>query len=367
MTVAGDVDWMQRAFALAARSLVLSDPNPRVGCVLVRDGGIVGEGWTQRAGSDHAEIQALARAGDEARGSTAYVTLEPCVHQGRTGPCAGALIEAGVVAVVVAVADPNPRVAGAGLVALAAAGMAVREDACGQNPHQHNPGYFKRWASGIPWVRVKQAASLDGRTALANGTSRWITGEEARADVQRWRARSSALLTGIGTVLADDPRLNQRPDTVIGHDADSPVQRQPLRVVVDSRLRTPPTAALLRHPGQVLLAAVEGERSDVEVLLLPGADDRVDLAALLHELGARGCNEVQVEAGPQLVGALLGQGLVDEVLLYIAPLLMGADARPLAQLGSFVTMEECMSLRLQSLERFGDDTRLLFEVRADDD
>lgn len=325
-----DEQFMSRALALAAQGLYTTTPNPRVGCVIVRNAQIVGEGWHVRAGEPHAEVHALRAAGELARGATAYVTLEPCSHYGRTPPCAEALIAAGVSRVIVAMQDPNPQVAGNGLAKLAAAGLVVE---CGLMEHaarELNIGFVSRMTRGRPWLRIKTGCSLDGRTALMNGQSQWITSPESRADVQKLRARSCAMLTGIGTVLADDPQLTVR---------DFAIERQPLRVVVDSQLRIQPTAKLLQTPGVLIVCAVEErerkhalEVAGAEVLCLP-AEGRVDLVALLAELGRRGCNEVTVEAGAKLAGAFAQARLIDEWVIYQAPVLIGDPGQGVLSLG----------------------------------
>src|SRR5512135_2431955 len=296
-----DSQWMARALCLAERGLYTTAPNPRVGCVLVKDGKIIGEGWHERAGEPHAEVHALRAAGGAARGATAYVTLEPCSHHGRTPPCADALIAAGVSRVVSAMQDPNPLVAGQGLQKLSDAGIEVECGLMEAAARELNIGFVSRMTRGMPWVRSKIAASLDGRTALANGTSKWITGEAARRDVQHWRARSCAILTGIGTVLADDPQLNVR---------SMESARQPLRAVVDNGLRIPPAARLLQQPGAVIYTATQDaqkiaalEKSGARVAVLADAGGQVDLSAVLRDLAERGCNEVLVEAGSKLNGA----------------------------------------------------------------
>lgn len=331
MSLAAD-DWsrMARALRLAALGLNTTTPNPRVGCVLVRDGEVVGEGWHQRAGEPHAEVHALAAAGARARGGTAYVTLEPCSHHGRTPPCADALLAAGVARVVAAMEDPNPRVAGSGLARLRAAGVEVDCGVLEPEARALNAGFVSRMTRGRPLLRVKLGASLDGRTALADGRSQWITGPAARLDVQHWRARSCAVLTGVGTVLADDARLTVR---------EFEVERQPLRVVLDSALRTPLDSALLRDAVTAPLLLVHGpvdgirrqclEQAGAQLWQAPMLDGRIDLGATLQELGRRGLNEVLVEAGATLAGAFMRQDLVDEVLLYQAPLALGSDARGL--------------------------------------
>jgi diaminohydroxyphosphoribosylaminopyrimidine deaminase/5-amino-6-(5-phosphoribosylamino)uracil reductase len=353
-----DHHWMDRALALAARGLYTTAPNPRVGCVLVRDGEVVGEGWHARAGEPHAEVHALRAAGERARGATAYVTLEPCAHHGRTPPCADALIAAGVARVVVAVRDPFPRVDGAGIARLEAAGIAVEVGVGERAATELNCGFLARHARGRPWVRLKIAMSLDGRTALADGTSQWITGPAARADNMRWRARSSAILTGIGTVLADDPKLTVRLDDV--ETAFVP----PLRVVLDSRLRTPPAARVLEGAAPTLLVcapeALAGHSAiePARVLTCPRHATGIGLGVVLAELAARDINEVHVEAGPTLAGAFLHAGLVDELLLYINPSLLGDDARPLAQLPPPATLAARLRYELVEHVQVGDDLRL---------
>lgn len=356
-----DSFWMARALQLAARGLTTTTPNPRVGCVLVKDGQLVGEGWHERAGEPHAEVHALRAAGEAARGSTAYVTLEPCSHHGRTPPCADALIAAGVGRVVVAMQDPNPLVAGNGIARLRAAGIAVESGLMESAARELNIGFVSRMTRRIPWVRSKIASSLDGRTALANGISQWITGPEARSDVQRLRARSCAVLTGIGTVLSDDPKLNVR---------EPEGARQPLRVVLDSRLATPPEARVLQG-GPVLIYCAEEDVAKAtalrvqggEVVCLPGAAGQVDLAAMLADLGRRGINEVLVEAGARLNGALLQAGLIDELVLYQAPQLLGDAARGLAALGVLDALDQRIQLAWQDVRQVGQDLRITARVK----
>ncbi len=352
-----DLAHMARAIRLARRGIGLTDPNPSVGCVIVGNGRIVGEGTTARAGGPHAEISALAAAGPLATGATAYVTLEPCSHQGRTGPCTRALIDAGVARVVTAGRDPNPLVSGAGFAALEAAGVAV-ETGCLEAPAQAvNPGYWSRFGRGRPWVRLKLAASLDGRTALASGESQWITGPEARADVHRWRARSSAILTGIGTVLADDPALTARPENGLDF-------APPARIVADSGLRTPPAARLFDAPGDVLLFAsrdaahsAEFARAGVRLELTDGGP-RVDLAAMLRRLGALEFNTVWTEAGAGLAGALLEAELVDELIIYVAPDLLGSEARGMASFGPLGSLADRIGFEFDDVRRIGRDLRI---------
>lgn len=354
-----DSRYMGRAIELAARGLYTTDPNPRVGCVLVRDGQIVGEGWHARAGEPHAEVNAVRAAGDRARGATAYVSLEPCRHQGRTGPCTEALVQAGVQRVVAAMADPDPRNAGKGLEALRAAGVHVDCGVLEEQARSLNPGFVMRHTHGRPYVRVKTAASLDGRTAMADGESKWITGPAARRDVQRLRARSSAVLTGSGTVLADDPALTVRA-TELGEEADF---QQPLRVVVDRRLRTPVDAAILRGPGTTLIATRGDHGHRGRALRDAGAElvvldaDR-ELPALMGALARRGVNEVLVEAGASLAGAVLEQGLADELVIYLAPVLLGDGARGMFHLPGVASLAQGLGLVITGVEPLGDDWRV---------
>lgn len=362
MIVDTDREFMARALGLAARSLGSTHPNPRVGCVIVREGRILGEGRHVRAGEAHAEAIALAAAGEQARGGTAYVTLEPCCHQGRTPPCTEALKQAGIRRVVYAASDPNPRVNGGGERALREAGIEVTAGLLAAESERLNPGFNQRLRRGRPLVRSKVAVSLDGRTALADGQShgRWITGEAARRDVQRWRARSSAVLTGVGTVLADDPELTVR-------DPEVDEGRQPLRVVVDSAWRTPPAARLLAAPGEVLVmgAGQEALRSALEsrgarVIPVPLVAGGVDLRRVLAELATLEINEVLVEAGPRLNGALLAAGLVDELIVYSAPHVLGDAGRGMFHLPSLARMDDRPSFRLHEVRRVGEDLRLIY-------
>jgi len=367
VSTAGDHAFMARALRLAGRGLYTTEPNPRVGCVLVRDGTLVGEGWHRRAGGAHAERIALAAAGEAARGATAYVTLEPCCHHGKTPPCTDALLGAGVARVVTAMVDPNPLVGGRGLALLAAAGVAVESGVMGDQAKGLNPGFIKRMAQGLPYVRCKLAASLDGRTAMASGESQWITGTAARRDVQFLRARSSAILTGVGTLLADDPSLNVRlaAAELPGLKPGEAV-RQPLRVVVDSALRTPATARMLGLPGGTLIACSDplpARRAALEavgarVYTCPGDDGRVDLAALLRHLAGQEVNEVLIEAGPILAGAAVQCGLVDELILYLAPHLMGQAARGLFDLPGVGRMAHRIALTVTDVRAVGHDWRL---------
>ncbi len=358
---ADDFRLMARALQLAERGLWTTSPNPRVGCVLVRDGAIVGEGWHEKAGEPHAEVHALRAAGDRAKGATAYVTLEPCSHHGRTPPCAEALISAGVARVVAAMRDPNPLVAGRGLALLQAAGI---ETACGlleNEARELNIGFVSRMTRGRPWLRLKAAASIDGKTALNNGISQWITGPDARRDGHRWRARACAILTGIGTVRDDDPQLSVR-------EVDT--SRQPLRVVVDSRLEIPLTARILQGGGALVVGAVANAEK-IEMLrstgnfaeILPNAFGKVDLKALLELLAQRGINEVHAEAGFKLNGSLLNEGLVDELLLYQAPSLIGHVASGLFNLPELTTLDGKRRLQILDRRQIGEDTRLIARFR----
>lgn len=351
---------MAQALRLAQQGLFSTRPNPRVGCVIVRDDRAVGEGWHQRAGTAHAEVHALQQAGAQARGATVYVTLEPCAHHGRTPPCADALIDAGVARVVAAMRDPNPQVAGRGLARLQAAGIAAECGLMEEAARELNLGFVSRMTRARPWVRLKAAASLDGKTALNNGVSQWITGPAARADVQQWRARSCAILTGVGTVLADDPQMNVR---------EIAMPRQPLRVVVDSRLRTPPDAKIIAGGGVLIASALDDQtkiqalrRAGAEVVVLPGSAGRVDLARLITLLAEREVNELMVEAGTTLNGALLAAGLVDELVLYLAPMLLGDAARGLFALPALSRMDERKNLALRDVRQVGTDMRVIARV-----
>ncbi len=363
---------MARALRLAQKGFYTTRPNPRVGCVLVKDDAVVGEGYHERAGGPHAEIHALRAAGSRAHGATAFVTLEPCSHTGRTPPCAKALVEAGIKRALVAMVDPNPKVAGRGIVRLREAGIKVDVGLMAEAAAALNPGFVCRMSKGRPFVRSKMAASLDGRTAMANGDSQWITGEAARRDVQRLRARACVVLTGSGTVLADDPRMNLRPDLLPGELPPDVVQ--PTRVVLDSRARVSPRAKLFGIPGPVLHvvgrgmepvdAAVHSDGS--EVLRSPLADGRIDLDRLLEDLAARQINEVHVEAGATLNGALLKAGLVDELVIYMAPILMGDEARGLFRLPGLRAMRDRLKLEIRDLRTVGEDLRLTLRPQTAD-
>ncbi|WP_078118747.1 bifunctional diaminohydroxyphosphoribosylaminopyrimidine deaminase/5-amino-6-(5-phosphoribosylamino)uracil reductase RibD [Thiosocius teredinicola] len=371
-----DHRYMARALRLAERGLYTTDPNPRVGCVLVRDGRVVGEGWHRKTGEPHAERIALAAAGDAARGATAYVTLEPCSHHGRTPPCADGLIEAGVARVVAAMTDPNPQVAGDGLQRLRDAGISVDVGLLKADAMALNPGFVKRMTSGVPLVRCKLAMSLDGRTAMASGESKWITGEDARRDVQLLRARSSAVLTGVLTVMADDPSMNVRlPVADLPGVESEAYLRQPLRVVLDTRLRTLPRARLLQLAGDVLIVCGQGASQDSEdelraagadVLRLPQLGGRIDLTALLKALAQRGINELLIESGATLAGSALSAGIVDELIVYMAPHLMGDAARGLVHLPGIERMAQRVALEFADVRRVGADLRLTLRPLARD-
>lgn len=363
-----DYHYMARALQLAARGMYTTDPNPRVGCVIVgRDGEVVGEGWHACAGGPHAEVNALRQAGERARGATAYVTLEPCSHYGRTPPCSQALIETGLGRVVAAMVDPNPQVSGEGLDQLRAAGIQVECGVMRAQAEEINRGFVARMRRGRPYVCCKIAASMDARTAMADGASRWITSEASRCDVQALRARSSAVLTGIGTVLMDDPALTVRDRDIVEAAGGGAVGvRQPLRVVVDSRLRMPVNARMLSQPGATLIATVDGDADgraklqgrDVEMDVLPSVGGRVDLGVLLDRLAARKVNEVLVEAGAELNGALLKAGLIDELIIYVAPKLMGDGARGMFRLPGLERMDQCIPLQFTDIRRVGEDLRV---------
>ena len=368
MTSTDDRRYMARAISLGRRGLYTTDPNPRVGCVLVRGGRIVGEGWHVRAGLPHAEVNAIAQAGSAAQGSTAYVSLEPCCHHGRTGPCTKALGEAGVSRVIAAMLDPNPRVSGQGFEALKAQGIAVDCGLLQEQAEQLNPGFLMRMRRARPFVRCKLAMSLDGRTAMSSGESKWITGPSARRDVQRLRARSSAIVTGIGTVLKDDPSLNVR-WAELGDPgaAEETAWRQPLRVVLDPLLETPVGAKLLGLPGRTVIATTGAETTETkrrlaklgaEVHALPGSGDTVDLHGLMALLAELEVNEVLLESGATLSGAMLQAGLVDELIVYMAPALMGADARGLFVLPGLEKMAHRIPLEITQVRKVGRDWRI---------
>jgi diaminohydroxyphosphoribosylaminopyrimidine deaminase/5-amino-6-(5-phosphoribosylamino)uracil reductase len=354
---------MAHALRLAQRGLYTTDPNPRVGCVLVQGNQVVGEGWHERAGEAHAEIHALRAAGKQARGATAYITLEPCSYHARTPPCSEALIEAKIARALVAMPDPNPKVGGGGVETLRRAGIEVQVGLLQRQAEALNPGFISRMRRGRPFVRAKLAASLDGRTAMGSGESKWITGETARLDVQRWRARSSAIMTGIGTVLKDDPRLSVRAIAS---------KRQPLRIVIDSQLRMPPQAALIADgAGVVLFTCADDDGraqhlrgNGTEVLRVPSEQGRVNLSAVMQQLVAREINEVLLESGPALAGAMLQANLVDELIIYLAPCLLGGEAQGMFKLPALIHLQDRVRLEIQDMRAIGDDWRVIARVRS---
>ena len=365
-----DEQAMQLAIDLAALGQYTCSPNPRVGCVLLKNGELIGQGYHRKAGEGHAEVNAIADAAGknhDIRGATAYVTLEPCNHTGKTPPCSQALIAAEVSRVVVAMVDPNPLVAGSGVQTLRDAGIAVDEGLLEEKARALNPGFIKRMETGLPWVRIKMAMSLDGRTAMASGESQWITGPEARSDVQRLRASSCVVVSGIDTVLQDDAALTVRADE-LGLDNDlaqAASAQQPLRVVLDSKLRVPADCRLLQQPGPVWVVAATDkpngrealEKAGAEVLIMPNGDGRIDLQALLKKLADYPCNEVMVEAGATLAGSFVEADLVDQLTVYMAPTLLGSEARPLLQL-PIDRMIEQRSLKIKAITPVGDDWRI---------
>jgi diaminohydroxyphosphoribosylaminopyrimidine deaminase/5-amino-6-(5-phosphoribosylamino)uracil reductase len=354
-----DTEGMKLALEWAAKGLYTTSPNPRIGCVIVRGGQVIGAGVTQSAGQDHAEIQAMKdaqRRGHDVRGATAYVTLEPCNHYGRTPPCSDALVRAGLGHVVAAMEDPNPLVAGQGMAKLAAAGIEVSSGLLADEAYEVNIGFFSRMTRGLPWVRMKSAASLDGMTALHNGQSQWITGPEARADGHAWRARACAIMTGIGTVKADDPQLTVRA-------VETP--RQPRRIVVDSRLDISPSARVLEGGGTWVVAAVSNPEKEAalreagaEIIMLPNPHGKVDLPELMRELGRRQINELHVEAGGKLNGSLIREGCVDELLVYLAPMLLG-DAQGMFALPALTELSGQHCLKFHEVRQIGSDLRIL--------
>lgn len=356
-----DSQYMARAIQLARKGLYSTEPNPRVGCVIVKDKKIIAEGWHEKAGAAHAEINALKQAGDAARDATVYVTLEPCSHHGKTPPCADALVEAGISRVVVAMQDPNPLVSGNGLVQLAKAGIEVESGLMEQEAEKLNPGFIKRMKQGLPFVRLKLAMSLDGRTAMDSGESKWITGSTAREDVQKLRARSSAILTGIGTVLADDPSMNARIDQQkLGIKTDI---NQPMRVIIDAQLKCPSNARMFDLPGRtVVMTTIEAsgniQHENVDVIRLPSSNGHVDLHAALSWLAEQQVNEVLVEAGSILAGALLEADLVDEIIIYMAPHIMGDNAKGLFHLPAIEKMNQRIGLDIKDIRAVGIDWRI---------
>ena len=382
MTDIRHLQYMFRAIQLAKRGQYTTHPNPRVGCVIVKNGNVIAEGYHRRAGQPHAEIDALNNLSESSVGATAYVTLEPCSHTGRTPPCSDALVKAGVSEVVIAMQDPNPRVAGRGIKRLKDAGIKVTSGVLEAESRALNPGFIKRMEQGLPFVRVKMATSLDGRTALASGESKWITGESARKDVQFYRAKCDAILTGIGTILADDPSLTVRL-TASELDIEGEV-RQPTRVILDTQLRCPPSAKLLSLPGKTLIysiikvdeaankttidkaASVTADK--ITALVQAGAEvvvvekdvsGTVSLVEVLKDLAKREINEVHTEAGSKLCGNLLEAGLADELLLYMAPHLLGSDAMGAFNLPNLTTMQQRINLKIQDIRAIGDDWRII--------
>lgn len=344
---------MRRALVLAEKGLFTTTPNPRVGCVITRRGEVVGEGWHEKTGGPHAESEALVQASGAARGATVYVTLEPCNHHGKTPPCAEALIKAGVSRVVAAMRDPNPKSKKGG-DALGEAGIAFEAGLLEEEARELNIGFVSRMTRGRPWVRMKIAATLDGRTALGNGVSQWITAEEARKDGHRWRARACAILTGAGTIRADDPRLTVR---------EVETTRQPLRVIADSHLETPPDARILQGDKVLIFAAREGKAPpNAEVVVLPNPQGKVELKQMLEELGRRGVNELHVEGGFKLNGSLVREGCVDEFLIYLNPSFLGDAAQGMVNLAEASSLDQRVALKLRSLERVGDDIRVIARV-----
>ncbi len=360
-----DHAWMALALQLARKGLYSTHPNPRVGCVIVKDGELIGEGWHVRAGEPHAEVHALRQAGERARGATAYVTLEPCSHHGRTPPCAEALVQAGIGRVVAAMQDPNPQVAGRGLERLRGAGIDVASGVLEADARALNVGFIKRMETGLPYLRAKLAMSLDGRTAMASGESQWITGPAARAEVQRLRAQSSVVLTGADTVLMDNARLTVR-EAELGLDEEMTalaMRRMPLRVLVDGQLRVPLDAPFFQA-GPALVASTRSDKAEVyraaghELLTLMGNAGHVDLQGLLRELSARGANEVLLEAGPRLAGAFAALGLIDEYQLFVAAKFLGSSARPLIDL-PLERMSEARELQIKDIRAVGEDWKVI--------
>ena len=357
MFTEADYTFMAHAMQLARKGLYTTHPNPRVGCVIVNNGEVVGTGYHIQAGGPHAEVYALQEAGEKARGATVYVTLEPCCHHGKTPPCTDALIKAGVARVIAAMQDPNPQVAGDGLLQLTNHDIETEVGLLEQQAHELNPGFIHRMKIGRPYVRCKLAMSLDGRTAMASGESKWITSDAARMDVQRLRAQSSAIVTGAGTILADDPAMTVRLDRV---------SRQPLRVIIDSNLSTPTTATILQQPGKTVIltcsddedAMQELQSAGAQVVVLEKANSRVDLPAVLEYLAKQNINEVLLETGATLSGAMLQAGLIDELIVYVAPVVMGDDARGLFKVPGLEQMANRIELTIKDVHRIGDDLRI---------
>jgi diaminohydroxyphosphoribosylaminopyrimidine deaminase/5-amino-6-(5-phosphoribosylamino)uracil reductase len=363
MFTTADHEFMQRALTLARRGLFTTTPNPRVGCVVVREGQVVGEGFHERAGEPHAEVHALRAAGERAKGATLYVTLEPCSHHGRTPPCADAVVVAGIVRVVAAMGDPNPKVAGEGFARLRAAGIAVESGLLEKEARELNIGFVNRMTLGRPWVRLKVAATLDGRTALANRKSQWITSEAARRDGHAWRARACVVMTGVGTLSDDNPRMDVR---------DVETTRQPLKVLVDSHLKAPLDSRLFQS-GQVLVFAARDDKAriaefrarGVDVAVLPNPQGKVDLPAMLAELGRRSINEVHLESGTRLNGSMLREGCVDELLVYLAPKLIGDSGMGMFDLPELAELSSALPLEFGPVQMIGSDLRILARVKKE--
>lgn len=367
-----DHEFMSRAIRLAKKGFNTTQPNPRVGCVITQDNIVVGEGWHKKTGEAHAEVNALLQAGDQAKGATVYVTLEPCCHTGKTPPCTDSLIKAGVVRVVAAMQDPHDKVAGQGFEKLKQAGIEVQTGLLEKQARSLNPGFIKRMQQGLPFVRVKMAMSVDGRTAMASGESKWITGEAARHDVQQWRARSSAMLTGIGTILHDDPSLTVRlGNPVLEHAGiHTDIQAgnsQPVRVILDSYLKLPATAKVIQQSGDVLVFSSSTdeqkitslEQVGVKVMYIEKKSDGLDLRDILKYLAELQVNEVMVEAGENLAGSFISSGLVDELIIYMAPVLMGNNARGLFNLPLIRQMSNKIQLNIKEIRQFGEDIRII--------
>lgn len=365
-----DERYMARALELARRGCFTTTPNPNVGCVIVRDGEIVGEGWHHRAGEPHAEVHALRMAGEKARGATAYVTLEPCSHHGRTPPCCDALIAAGVSRVVAAMQDPNPQVAGRGLYRLQQAGITVSHGLMMNEAEALNRGFLKRMRTGFPWIQLKLGASLDGRTAMASGESQWITSAAARRDVQRFRAQSSAILTTSATVLADNPALTVRWSELndeVRQQLDEQQLRQPVRVVIDSQQRVTTQHRVINQPGETWLMRSEADQQawpeTVSQIVVPQRESQLDLVAMMMLLGQRQINSVWVEAGASFAGALLQAGLVDELIVYLAPKLLGNAARGLCELPGLEHLAAAPALNFSDVRLVGEDLRMTLTPR----
>ncbi|GGF75675.1 bifunctional diaminohydroxyphosphoribosylaminopyrimidine deaminase/5-amino-6-(5-phosphoribosylamino)uracil reductase RibD [Alteromonas lipolytica] len=366
---ATDEFWMAKAIRLAAKGCYTTSPNPRVGCVIVKNDECIGQGYHIQAGTPHAEVHALVAAGDHARDATAYVTLEPCSHTGRTPPCADALIKAGVKRVVVGMTDPNPQVSGQGIERIKAAGIAVTQDVLTEQAKALNPGFIKRMESGLPWVRVKLGISLDGKIALQNGASKWITGPAARRDVQRLRAKSCAIITGSGTVIADNPSMLVRPEQAEFSDYPVSTVRQPLRVVIDSQEKLTPNWLMFNDGQPVLLVNQHfraGFSQDTQQCHLPlSAQGKIDLSLLLAELAGRGINEVLVESGAGLAGAFLANGLVDELIVYQAPVILGDKGVSMLNLPVYDEVNQAPHLKLTDIRHIAQDIRLTYQIVSD--